>query len=123
MPVASNKTANGATPEARLAAKEEEGKPMTAILTGNAKADAMIQDMTTADEEPWATAVEKTYEANEATFSLPANPADAEFKAAMFDAVNSVLSGDTTPQDALAAAQSEAQEALDDAWAELDSEE
>jgi len=60
------------------------------------------------------------YEANDNTFSLPANPADAEFKTAMQDAVNSVLNGQATPQDALAKAQQTAQKALDDAWAELD---
>jgi multiple sugar transport system substrate-binding protein len=112
-----------AAAQARLEAREAEGKPFTGILTGNAEADAMIRDMTTSGGEPWDTAVTKMYEANESTFSLPANPADAEFKAAMFDAVNSVLNGESTPEEALASAQEDAQSALDDAWAELEADE
>lgn len=110
-----------AAADARLAARNEEGKAFTGILTGNTEADAMIRDMTTADAEPWATAVEKMYEANDSTFSLPANPADAEFKSAMFDAVNAVLNGQKEPADALAEAQEKAQSALDEGWAKLES--
>ena len=89
-----------AAAEARISAREAEGKPFTGLLTGNATADAMIRDMTTSGGEPWDTAVASMYEANENTFTLPANPADAEFKAAMFDAVNSVLNGESTPEEA-----------------------
>ena len=59
------------------------------------------------------------YEANDHTFSLPANPADAEFKTAWQDAVNRVLNGQQEPQQALDQAQEEAQKALDEAWADL----
>lgn len=111
-----------AAAEARIKARDDEGKPFTGILTGNAKADAMIRDMTTSGGEPWDTAVAKMYEANDSTFSLPANPADAEFKSALFDAVNSVLNGKASPEDALATAQKSAQSALDKAWASLESE-
>ncbi|WP_460723519.1 extracellular solute-binding protein [Microbacterium aureliae] len=111
-----------AAAQARLDLRESEGKPFTGILTGNAEADAMIQEMTTSGGEPWDTAVAKMYEANEATFTLPANPADAEFRAALFDAVNAVLNGQAEPADALADAQQKAQSALDDAWASLESE-
>jgi multiple sugar transport system substrate-binding protein len=48
---------------------------------------------------------------------LPANPADAEFKTAWQDAVNRVLNGQQTPQEAMDQAQEEAQAALDAAWA------
>lgn len=111
-----------AAAEARLAVREEEGKPFTGLLTGNAEADAMIRDMTTSGGETWDAAVAAMYEANEMTFALPANPADAEFKAAMFDAVNSVLNGEATPEEALAEAQTTAQTALDNGWAELEQE-
>lgn len=110
-----------AAANARLEAREAEGKPFTGILTGNAEADEMIREMTTSGGEPWDTAVEKMYEANDNTFSLPANPADAEFKTALFDAVNSVLNGQATPEEALASAQEKAQSALDDGWAEIES--
>jgi multiple sugar transport system substrate-binding protein len=60
------------------------------------------------------------YEANKSTFSLPANPAGAEFKTAWQDAVNRVLNGQQDPQAALDQAQQEAQTALDTAWANWD---
>lgn len=110
-----------AAAEARLAAREADGKPFTGILTGNAEADAMIQGMTTSGGEPWDTAIAAMYEANDNTFSLPANPADAEFKAAMFDAVNAVLNGQSDPETALAQAQEAAQEALDAGWVDIES--
>lgn len=109
-----------AAADARLALREEDGLPFTGILTGNTVADEQIQGMTTADEEPWASGVAAMYEANENTFSLPANPADAEFEDAMFEAVNSVLNGEAEPADALAEAQETAQAALDEGWAELE---
>lgn len=111
-----------AAADARLAARTEEGKPFTGLLTGNTEADETIQGMVTSGGEPWDTAVAKMYEANDATFSLPANPADAEFKTALQDAVNAVLNGQSSPEEALQAAQKTAQSALDDAWAKLESE-
>ena len=68
------------------------------MLTGNAEADEIIQGMVTSGGEPWDTAVAKMYEANDSTFALPANPADAEFKTALQDAVNSVLNGQASPK-------------------------
>ncbi|HEU4756135.1 MAG TPA: extracellular solute-binding protein [Agromyces sp.] len=109
-----------AAADARLALREEDGLPFTGILTGNTVADEEIEGMTTAEEEPWASGVAAMYEANANTFALPANPADAEFEDAMFEAVNSVLNGESEPADALAKAQETAQAALDDGWAELE---
>ncbi len=109
-----------AAAEARLALREEEGKPFTGILTGNAVADEEIRGMTTDGGEPWNSGVSAMYEANENTVSLPANPADAEFDDAMQEAVNRVLNGQAEPAEALAEAQETAQAALDEAWAELD---
>ncbi|WP_051191761.1 ABC transporter substrate-binding protein [Microbacterium luticocti] len=106
-----------AAANARLTAREKDHKPFTGILTGNAEADAIVQKMVTSGGEPWDTAVADMYEANKAAFSLPANPADAEFTTAWQDAVNSVLNGQATPEQAMAGAQKVAQKALDDAWA------
>ncbi|WP_254069459.1 ABC transporter substrate-binding protein [Herbiconiux sp. VKM Ac-2851] len=111
-----------AAADARLAARQEEGKPFTGILTANVEADEAIRAMVTSGGEPWDSGVTAMYEANDHTFSLPANPADAEFKSAWQDAVNRVLNGQQEPQDALAQAQDEAQKALDKAWATLDGE-
>ncbi|MFE6257436.1 extracellular solute-binding protein [Agromyces sp. NPDC057865] len=109
-----------AAAEARLAAREEEGKPFTGILTGNEVADEEIRGMVTSGGEPWDSAVAAMYDANDNAVSQPANPADAEFKDAMQEAVNSVLNGQATPEDALAKAQKTAQQALDDGWAEIE---
>ncbi|MFH5821556.1 ABC transporter substrate-binding protein [Georgenia sp. AZ-5] len=107
-----------AAAEARKAAREGEGQTFTGLLTGNAAADEAVRGLI----EPsgsgvWDGAVAALYEANENAFSLPANPADAEFEQAWQDAVNSVLNGQAEPQEALEKAQEEAQAALDDAWA------
>jgi multiple sugar transport system substrate-binding protein len=112
-----------AAADARLAVREEEGKPFTGILTGNSVADEEIQAMVTSGGEPWDSGVAAMYEANDHTVSLPANPADAEFEQAMQDAVNSVLDGEAAPEEALAEAQETAQQALDEGWENLESDE
>jgi multiple sugar transport system substrate-binding protein len=107
--------------EERVRLRQEEGGMFTGVLTGNAEADEKIQAMVEpSGDEQWDTAVEKTYEANEHTFAFPANPAGEEFEAAWQDAVNRVLNGQQEPQEAMAQAQEEAQQALDEAWAEWD---
>jgi multiple sugar transport system substrate-binding protein len=109
-----------AAAEARLALREEEGTPFTGLLTGNSVADEQIREMVTSGGEPWDSGVDAMYEANDNTVSLPANPADAEFEQAMQDAVNSVLNGEATPEEALAEAQDAAQKALDEGWQTLE---
>ncbi|MFD1506078.1 extracellular solute-binding protein [Georgenia yuyongxinii] len=107
-----------AAAEARKTAREADGLAFTGILTGNTAADEAVRGLVTpSGNEVWDGAVEAMYTANDSTFSLPANPADAEFKSAWQDAVNSVLNGQAEPADALAQAQEEAQKVLDDAWA------
>lgn len=109
-----------AAAEARLKLRNEEGTAFTGVLTGNAVADDQIREMVTSGGQPWDSGVEAMYEANDHTFSLPANPADAEFKTIWQDAVNRVLNGQDDPQTALDAAQKEAQSALDKAWASME---
>ena len=109
-----------AAADARLALREEEGKPFTGILTGNSVADEQIREMVTSGGEPWDSGIDAMYEANDHTVSLPANPADAEFEQAMQDAVNSVLNGEATPEEALTKAQETAQKALDEGWKTLE---
>lgn len=107
--------------EARIELREAEGKPFTGLLTGNEAADEQVRELVQpSGDEKWDSAVEVTYEANDNTFSYPANPADAEFKTAWQDAVNRVLNGQAEPQESLEQAQEEAQAALDEAWAEWD---
>ncbi|GAA4901543.1 multiple sugar transport system substrate-binding protein [Stackebrandtia albiflava] len=109
-----------AAAQARADARAEEGKPFTGLLTCNVEADAQIRDrfVDETTDSVWAEAVTATYTANAHTFSLPANPADAEFEAAWQDAVNRVLNGEAAPAEALREAQTVAQEALDTAWAQ-----
>jgi multiple sugar transport system substrate-binding protein len=108
---------------ARIDIRESEGKPFTGLLTGNEDADEQVRELVTSSgSAQWDSAVEATYLANDNTFSLPANPADAEFLDAWQDAANAVLTGDATAAEALADAQSTAQEALDKAWAKFDEE-
>jgi multiple sugar transport system substrate-binding protein len=105
--------------EERVRLREQEGGIFTGLLTGNIEADEQIRELIQPSGDPkWDTAVEKIYEANENTFSLPANPAGEEFETAWQDAVNRVLNGQQEPAEAMAQAQEEAQAALDEAWAE-----
>jgi multiple sugar transport system substrate-binding protein len=107
--------------EARIAARKKDGGLFTGLLTGNVDADEQIQGMIEpSGDQKWDTAIEKTYEANENTFALPANPAGEEFEAAWQDGVNRVLNGQQEPAEAMAQAQEEAQSALDEAWATWD---
>jgi multiple sugar transport system substrate-binding protein len=109
-----------AAAQARLDLRNKDGKPFTGVLTGNATADKKIQGMVTSGGEPWDSGVKAVYEANDHSFSLPANPADAEFKTAWQDAVNRVLNGQEDAKTALDKAQKEAQSALDQAWSKLE---
>jgi len=110
-----------AAANARIKLREADGKPFTGLLTANQEADDAVRELVTSSgDAQWDSAVEATYLANDNTFSLPANPADAEFKNAWQDAVNRVLNGQASAQDSLDQAQKEAQKALDAAWAKLD---
>ena len=107
--------------EARVKARNKDGGLFTGLLTGNKEADDQIQGMVKpSGDDTWDTAIEKTYEANDNTFAMPANPAGEEFEAAWQDAVNRVLNGQQDAEAAMAQAQKEAQAALDDAWSALE---
>ncbi len=107
--------------EARIAARGEGGGLFTGLLTGNTEADEEIRAMVEpSGDKTWDSAVEKTYEANDNTFTMPANPAGEEFQTAWQEAVNRVLNGQQEPAEAMAQAQEEAQAALDKAWETLD---
>jgi multiple sugar transport system substrate-binding protein len=113
-----------AAAQERADLRAEAGQLFTGVLTGNAEADEQIRELVPTDApEPWASAIEAMYEANDNAFSLPANPADAEFKTAWQDAVNRVLNGQAEPQESLDQGQEEAQAALDEAWASWDEQE
>jgi multiple sugar transport system substrate-binding protein len=105
----------------RVELRKKDGGLFTGVLTGNTEADDKIRAMIKpSGDAKWDKAVEATYEANDHTFALPAIPAGEEFESAWQDGVNRVLNGQQSPEEAMAQAQKEAQQALDDAWAELD---
>ena len=108
-----------AAAQARLDLRTADGKPFTGVLTGNRVADAKVHSMVTSGGEPWDSGVDAMYEANDHSFALPANPADQEFKTIWQGAVNEVLNGQSTPQEALDQAQEDAQKALDKAWEDI----
>ncbi|NNG36376.1 ABC transporter substrate-binding protein [Nakamurella aerolata] len=111
-----------AAAKARADARAKDKLLFTGLLTGNKTADEKIRStfVKPSGVKAWDDAVKATYLANDNTFSLPANPADAEFKTAWQDAVNRVLNGQQQPKPALDAAQQQAQAALDKAWAAWD---
>ncbi|QAY71646.1 ABC transporter substrate-binding protein [Xylanimonas protaetiae] len=96
-----------------------EGNAFTGLLTGNAVADRMIRDefVTGTGSEAWDRSIDAMYEASEHLFFIPPTPADQEFRAAWFDAVNRVLAGNMSIEESLARGQREGQRALDDGWA------
>jgi len=109
-----------AAAENRQKARAADGKPFTGILTGNSVADDKIQELIGSDvAQPWKDAIDAIYEANSNSFSLPADPADAEFTQIWHDAVNAVLTNGADPKQSLEAAQKKAQTALDSAWAKV----
>jgi len=71
------------------------------------------------DLNSWDAAVKVLVEAQASAISIPASPASSEFQQAWQDAVNRVLAGQQTVEEALAQAQTEAQTALDKAWASI----
>lgn len=109
----------------RAEQRADGGELFTGLLTGNREADEAIRDEFITDDapSPWDDAIDAMYDANEHTFSLPANPADAQFKTAWQDAVNRVLNGEMAPEESLEKGQKEAQDALDEAWEQWEDEE
>jgi len=106
-----------AAAEARKEKRDGEKKPFSGVYTGNEKADETIfGEIVSLDDNPvFKNAVDGVLEAQDSAFSTPASPAGSEFRTAWQDAVNRVLSGKQSPADAMAQAQKEAQQALDNA--------
>jgi multiple sugar transport system substrate-binding protein len=107
--------------QARADARAAEGQPYTGTYTANEEADQIIfneimQPTGTVFDE----GIQTVLDIMPIAISIPGNPAANEFKQAWMDAVNRVLNGEQTAQEALDQAQEEAQAALDDAWAEVD---
>ncbi|MBI5669070.1 MAG: extracellular solute-binding protein [Chloroflexi bacterium] len=105
--------------EKRAELRAEKGTINTGVYTGNIVADETIfgDIVQPSGDEKFDNGVQVILSLQENAFAIPANPAGAEFRQAWVDAVNRVLNGEQTPQEALDQAQQEAQAALDEAWA------
>lgn len=91
----------------------------TGVYTANRLADEAIFEggiVTPIENEAFQNGVDVILSLQENAFAMPANPAGAEYQQAWQDAVNRVLNGEQSVQDALDQAQQEAQAALDAAW-------
>lgn len=105
--------------EERARRRSESGAINTGVYTGNRLADEAIFEggiVQPIENERFQNGVDVILSLQENAFAMPANPAGAEFQQAWQDAVNRVLNGEQTPQEALDQAQEEAQAALDAAW-------
>lgn len=105
-----------AAAKAREEKAQTDKKPQTGVYSGNREADKVIfSQYVHLDEMPaFKDAVQVVLDTQEKAFGLPPTPAAAEFQQNMTDAVNRVLTG-TSPQDALAQANQDAQDAIDSA--------
>lgn len=104
----------------RAEMRAESGAINTGVYTANRLADEAIFDggiVTPIENEAFQAGVDVVLSLQDNSFAMPANPAGAEFRQAWQDAVNRVLNGEQTAQEALDQAQTEAQAALDAAWA------
>jgi multiple sugar transport system substrate-binding protein len=109
-----------AAAQVRADMRAESGAINTGVYTANSAADeAIFGDIVPpSGNEAFDNGVQTILSVQENAFAIPANPAGNEFKQAWMDAVNRVLNGEQTAQEALDQAQQEAQAALDAAWAE-----
>ena len=100
--------------EARMKTVQEDKSFFTGLFTANAVADEQIKQkyVTTVDDPGFETAIQTFYSTLDTAKALPPSPAGAEIDAAWQSAVQRALEG-TPPQEALARAQSEAQDAFD----------
>jgi len=96
--------------------REEAGTPNTGTFTANREADEIIfgEIVNLEDMPVFQAAVEEVVRLQESAFALPASPAGSEFITAMEAGVNEALTG-AAPADALANADQDAQNAIDDA--------
>ncbi|WP_327664708.1 MULTISPECIES: extracellular solute-binding protein [unclassified Streptomyces] len=102
---------------ARAKAKETRasGSPYTGDVTGNLAADRVIEHdvWKPTGNKAFDKATRIVFDLSRKGFAVPSNAAGSEFKDAWQSAVNRVLSGEQTPQQALDQAQRKAQSALD----------
>jgi len=87
------------------------------VYSGNSEADEIIfGEMVDLSEFPtFDAAVQAVLEAQENAYAIPTSPASEEFRQIVLDAVDQALTGAASPEEALQAADQEAQDAIDSA--------
>ncbi len=101
----------------RAEIREADGTPNTGTFTANRAADEIIfgEIVNLEDMPVFAAAIDEVVRLQESAFALPASPANSEFITAMEAGVNEALTGGGNVADALANADQDAQNAIDDA--------
>ena len=100
----------------RAAVTKAAGQPFTGLYTANAVADKQILDTVYEPTSPqYDKAVKLLVDVQDNAIVWPASPAGAQVQQALTDAINRVLAGQQSPQEALEQAQTEAQNAIDNA--------
>lgn len=109
-----------AAAQARADIRAEQGSFNTGVYTGNRAADEIIfgEIVQPSGNEAFDNGIQTILDVQDSAFAIPANPAGSEFRQAWQDAVNRVLNGEQTAEEALNQAQEEAQAALDEAWSQ-----
>jgi multiple sugar transport system substrate-binding protein len=104
-----------AAAEVRQGQREEEGLPFTGVYSGNSEADEIIfgEMVDLSDYPTFDAAVQAVLEAQENAYAIPNSAASEEFRQIVLDAIDQALTGAATPEEALQAADQEAQDALD----------
>lgn len=104
-----------AAAEARQALRDEESAPNLGTVTGNIEADEIIfNEIVDLSEWPvFEAAVDVYLSLQDAAFVIPQSPASEEVQLAWATAVDSVMNGDATAQEALDQAQQEAEDAVE----------
>ena len=103
-----------AAAEARQALREEEGAPNLGTVTGNIEADEIIfSEIVDLSEYPvFQDAVDVYLGLQDEALFIPQSPASEEVQLAWATAVDSVMNGDASAQEALDQAQQEAEDAI-----------
>ena len=100
----------------RAAVRKQQGRPYTGLSTANAVADKAIFKQTyTPINKYFDQAVKTVLDVQQHSFYIAASPASAEFQDAWMNAVNSVLTGQTSVRSALNQAQRTAASAIKNA--------
>jgi multiple sugar transport system substrate-binding protein len=97
----------------RAAIRKQQNRPYTGLSTANAVADKAIFKQTyTKINKYFDQAVKTVLDVQQHSFYIPASPASAEFNDAWMNAVNSVLTGQSSVRSALNKAQKTASDAI-----------